>query len=454
MDMRFKFATAALVLALASIGAHWPINAISHGTQPENTYNAVTALSQEAYVPEGEYIRGCTADTAGIYKCMIESKPLQAVYLDAFLIDKTEVTNAQYAACVAAGGGQPPLSTSSTTRTDYYGNPVYASYPVIHVDWPRADAYCRWAGKRLPTEAEWEKAARGTDHRLFPWGNEAPSCDRANYMQWYLNPVGELREHRCVGDTSPVGGYVDYASPYGVYDMAGNVREWVNDLYLKLYFVEAPYYNPPGPVSTDANEHLAKGGSWDDPITHITSWNRFDEADIYSTHLIGFRCARDATGAVPTPMPTPVPYDAGEVGPEGGALWIETRDHLTLLAVPASVFSSPETVTVTYSVQSNIQGDLQGMGHFFRLDTELDSSAIQATREFSSTVRVVLGYRESGAVVRNTIDLYRVTASGWVTDGITKVAELPGFLVADVTSTGVYGLLGASHRTYLPISLR
>ena len=92
------------------------------------------------------------------------------------------------------------------------------------------------------------------------------------------------------------------------------------------------------------------------------------------------------------------------------------------------------------------------MGHFFRLDTE--GSDVHALREFSSPVRTVLGYREPGAVVRNTIDLYRITASGWVTDGITKVAELPGFLVADVTSTGVYGLLGATHRTYLPISLR
>ncbi len=417
------------------------------------------APSEEAFVPAGEFVRGCTTDTVLPANCEIESAPYQVLYLDAFYIDKTEVTTAQYAACVAAGACAPPMSNSSTTRPFYYGNPEFANYPVIHVDWDRADAYCRWVGKRLPTEAEWEKAARGTDRRLFPWGNEFISCERCNCNTWNINPWGERREAPCVGDTSPVGGYKDYASPYGVYDMVGNVREWVNDLYYKYYHLSAPYRNPQGPETTVTGEHFVRGGSWKGTYTHANVWVKLDEADIYETHLIGFRCARTAHDVptptpTPPPTPTPTPFDSGDIGPEGGALWITPRDHLTLLVISEDTLSATETVTLSFSSSPAAQSDLQGMNHFFRLFTEQDGTSPVSTRDLGAPVRVALAYRERGGVIKETIDLYRVTASGWVTDGITKVVELPGYLLADVEWTGVYGLLGEANRTYLPTVLR
>ena len=128
-------------------------------------------VSKDVFVPAGPFSMGCAYDLSyGL--CDTDALPIHTVYLDDFYIDRTEVTNAQYKACEAAGACLHPLSDASETRSDYYTNPYYDNYPVIQVDWHRAKAYCQWAGKRLPTEAEWEKAARGTDGRIYPYGNE------------------------------------------------------------------------------------------------------------------------------------------------------------------------------------------------------------------------------------------------------------------------------------------
>jgi formylglycine-generating enzyme required for sulfatase activity len=243
-------------------------------------------------VPAGEFNMGSDADDA-LAECQkfrsyckrdwfTNEEPAHTVYLDAFYMDKYEVTNAQYAACVAAGRCTPPHEDSSSDRSRYYGEAAFENYPVIKVDWDQAKTYCEWRGARLPTEAEWEKAARGTDGRVYPWGNYAPTCLLANF-----DPSGGTE---CVGDTSAVGSYPEGISPYGIYDLAGNVWEWVADWYDANYYTSSPSRNPAGPAM--GTRRVLRGGSWYDYEYHLRASLRLRNGPDLWNNYVGFRCSR------------------------------------------------------------------------------------------------------------------------------------------------------------------
>jgi len=221
------------------------------------------------YVPAGEFLMGSE-------KGHDAEKPQHTVFLDAYWIDQTEVTYAMYAKCVADGACEPSYGTEPKARSNYY-------VVVTNVDWNQANTYCQWAGGRLPTEAEWEKAARGTDGRTYPWG-EGIDCNKANY--YGKNGDNDY----CIGDTTTVGRYPQGASVYGALDMAGNVLEWVADWFSETYYIGAPSENPQGPASGEVR--VLRGGSYRDESEFVRASNRMgDDPDLWD-YVLGFRCAR------------------------------------------------------------------------------------------------------------------------------------------------------------------
>ena len=221
------------------------------------------------YVPAGDLLMGTDSGD-------FAQRPEHIVYLDTYWIDKYEVTNTQYQKCVNAQVCNPPSVTKDYSDLDY------ARHPVVYVNWYQAQAYCRFVGRDLPTEGQWEKAARGEDGRYFPWGNELANENLLNY-------------NGNIGETTIVGSYPSAASPYGAMDMAGNVSEWVSDWYSETYYREqTTWSNPQGP--SKGIFKVQRGGSWlFVGSAGVTSFqrNRGDPAytDFNFGHSRGFRCA-------------------------------------------------------------------------------------------------------------------------------------------------------------------
>ncbi len=219
------------------------------------------------YVPEGDFFMGPTN---------------RKVYLNAFWIDKTEVTNAMFLRCVEARVCPPPVR-------DKFKDQSYANHPVIWVNWFQSFAYCRWVGRRLPTEAEWEKGARGTDGRLYPWGDQEPSgdmvniCDKNCGFNWNDKSINDG-----YAQTVPVGSYMKGASPYGALDMAGNVWEWTANWFDDTSYYAPPTANPLGAKFGD--KRVIRGGSWNDLFEYIQTTHRSKLIPAYSLYNIGFRC--------------------------------------------------------------------------------------------------------------------------------------------------------------------
>ena len=236
-----------------------------------------------SFVPAEEFTMG-----AGIVDQAAgpSEKPQRSVFLDAFWIDQTEVTNRMYRPCVNGG------ACSAPERRAEFDNPNLIDHPVVWVDWRAAAAYCAWAGRRLPTEAEWEKAARGGDGRTFPWGSYPIAGNLLNFADrnldedWADLDVDDGHEY-----SAPVGSYPAGASPYGALDMAGNVWEWVSDWFDPQYYLNSVLENPTGPTSSPAGTISVRGGSFLSTARNVRTAYRYGYSPITAAADLGFRCA-------------------------------------------------------------------------------------------------------------------------------------------------------------------
>ncbi|NPV57148.1 MAG: formylglycine-generating enzyme family protein [Anaerolineae bacterium] len=249
-------------------------------------------LMEQIFIPAGEFLMGSKDNDAQVYfegnGVAYPEVPQHTLMLESYWIDKYEVTNGQYAACVADGTCKPPYLMGLYTQEHYYDDPAYSNYPVVHVDWWMASAYCTWAGRRLPTEAEWEKAARGTDGRRYPWGNDKITSDKANFCdkdcpRAHANPGFDDGYPM----TAPVGSFPAGASAYGVMDLSGNVWEWTSTIPQPY-----PYNANDGREDQDAYaQRIWRGGTWTNGEWWIRATTRYRSVQKYWFYSLGFRCA-------------------------------------------------------------------------------------------------------------------------------------------------------------------
>lgn len=275
----------AIGLALLFGGGTFPANA-DHDTPlrdpwapqiDEERLAALTVPEGMVHVPAGWFLMG--SDPQADRDAGPQEQPQRWIYLDVFEIDRYEVSNVGYIRFVLATGAEWPPYWKADPFPD-----KMTLHPVIGVSWDQAETYCRWLGKRLPTEAEWEKAARGNDGRIFPWGNQPAGWGRSNIAH-----PGSKRGFK-YPPLANVNRYDRGVSPYGIYQMAGNVSEWVADWFDPEYYQEATHYNPQGPVV--GQEKVFRGGSWNEDPEVSRSAGRGAHTQDHRSYLIGFRCAR------------------------------------------------------------------------------------------------------------------------------------------------------------------
>lgn len=246
------------------------------------THRALAAEARKhgapmVWIKDGTFMMGSQEGSSKV-------NSLHQVYLSAFYIDIYEVTTARYAKFLeAVGPAQPGLVPMFWEQVNL---PYDGDRPVIGVTWNAAETYCRWVGKRLPSEAEWEKAARGTDDRTYPWGNEVPTFKLANYDK-------PFSVNRYSDSLRPVDSDEAGQSPYGVYGMAGNAAEWVADWYDEKYYATSPERNPTGPAR--GVQKVLRGGSFGDPAIQLKSASRESYFPADKGPYVGIRCAQDTS---------------------------------------------------------------------------------------------------------------------------------------------------------------
>lgn len=288
LESKFKLVFLFVLLACAAM----PIIAILRGTtitpyekpasetsvevesMAESTPGEDPISAEMVTIPAGPFVRG--TESGGF-----DERPQRTIHLDAFSIDRYEVTNHQYQQFVLATGHRKPGLPARYAKSG--GRMKGTNQPVVYVSWDDATEYCRWIGKRLPTEAEWEKAMRGGDGRLWPWGNR----EQANGANW-------ARVQDGYEVSAPVGSFQDDKSPYGVMDGAGNVIEWVDDWYAETYYKGSPDQNPPSPEY--GTYRVLRGGSYTTTGGDVRITSRSKMMPDFRDETIGFRCAISSAG--------------------------------------------------------------------------------------------------------------------------------------------------------------